>query len=172
MSPEAKDAHAAAARSRNTVLIFPPDWFLSYIIGGTDGPTAYIYTTNTLKIASTGGRVKEEPLAVVVKKPRESRVQQSGASGLREALLAGPASGCSRFTVRRITLAPGGRTARNAWKGPVFYFLHIGRAALSHGEGELDHLAPGEAAVVHGDELHHFQNIGDIPAVILAVMPQ
>ncbi len=111
-------------------------------------------------------------MAVVVKNPRESRVQQSGAAGLREALLAGPASGCSRFTVRRITLAPGGRTARNAWKGSVFYFLHSGRAALSHGEGELDHLSPGGAAVVHGEELHHFQNIGDVPAVILAVIPQ
>jgi len=111
-------------------------------------------------------------LAVIVKRPRETRVNQAESRGLAEAVLAGPGSGCNRFTVRRITLALNGRTARTSFHQGVVYFIHRGKVALSHGEGELDHLSPGETAIVHPDELHHLQNIHTSQSCIIAAVAQ
>ena len=111
-------------------------------------------------------------MAVIVKNPRETRLKQAEARGISEAMLAGPASGCNRFTVRRITIAVDGRTARTSFDHGAVYILHTGKVALSHGEGELDHLSPGETAVVHSEELHHLLNIHTSPSVIMAVVAQ
>jgi hypothetical protein len=35
-------------------------------------------------------------MAAITRNPRESRVQEKGARGIKEALLAGPASGCTQ----------------------------------------------------------------------------
>ena len=111
-------------------------------------------------------------MAVITRNPREVRVQEKGTSGMKEALLAGPSSGCNRFTVRRILLEPDGTTARVGFDRTTVYFVHSGRVALSHHEGELDLLSPGNTAVVHPDEIHHFHNIDKSRAVIIKVASQ
>lgn len=111
-------------------------------------------------------------MAVIVKHPREVRIEQAEARGLTEAVLAGPASGCNRFSIRRITIKTDGRTARTLPERGLVYFVHSGSVTLSHGQGELDHLEAGEAAVVHPGEAHHLQNIHSSSSIILAVVPQ
>lgn len=111
-------------------------------------------------------------MAVIVKSPRETRVKQAEARGLSEAVLAGPGSGCNRFMVRRINLAADGRTSRSCSQKGTVFFVHTGKVALSHGEGELDHLSAGEAAVIHPGESYHLQNIHFTQSVIIAVVTQ
>ncbi|MCK5786679.1 MAG: hypothetical protein KAH54_08995 [Candidatus Sabulitectum sp.] len=111
-------------------------------------------------------------MAVVVKNPRETRIQEKGCRGIREAILAGPASGSNRFTVRKISLEPDGCTARGSSDRAVVYFVHKGRVTLSHSRGELDLLSPGNTATVHADEVHHLHNIDNSNAVVVKVAPQ
>lgn len=111
-------------------------------------------------------------MAVVVRTPKETRIKQPESTGISEALLAGPAVGCNRFTVRRITIAPGGRTARRHSQGGVTYFVHQGTVTLSHENGGLDTLESGDTAVVHRDEVHHLQNVSGGRSIVLAVYPQ
>lgn len=107
-----------------------------------------------------------------MKNPRENRVVHAGARGLFEAVLAGPAAGCNRFTLRRIVLAEEGRTARFSPEQALVYFVHSGKAALSHGEGQLDHISPGDTAVIHSGESHHLMNIHPGKTVLLSVVSQ
>ena len=111
-------------------------------------------------------------MAVLVKNPKETRIQQVGARGITEAVLAGPGSGCNRFTVRRIKLAVEGRTSRTSPDLGIVYFIQSGKVALSHGEGDLDHLSEGDTAVIHPEEKHHLQNLHSSFSTVLAVVPQ
>jgi quercetin dioxygenase-like cupin family protein len=111
-------------------------------------------------------------MAAITRNPRESRVQEKGARGIKEALLAGPASGCNRFTLRKIVLEPDGCTARTCFNQITVYFIHSGCVTLSHSEGDLDLLSEGNTAVVHKDEVHHLHNTGSTTASIIKVAPQ
>ena len=111
-------------------------------------------------------------MAVITSNPRENRIEEKGSRGIREAILAGPASGSNRFTVRRISLEPDGCTARGSFDRTVVYFVHKGRVTLSHSSGELDLLSPGDTATVHADEVHHLHNIDSSKAVLIKVAPQ
>ena len=111
-------------------------------------------------------------MAEITRNPRETVIQETGARDISEALLAGPASGSNRFTLKRISLKPNGCTARTTCDRATVYFIHQGRVTLSHHEGELDLLSPGDAAVIHPEEIHHFHNIDKLKAVIIKVASQ
>jgi len=111
-------------------------------------------------------------MAAITRNPRESHIQEKGARGIKEALLAGPASGCNRFTVRRIVLQPDGCTARSCFTQAVVYFVHSGMVTLSHAGGDLDLLAEGNTAIIHPDEVHHLHNTGSSTAVVVKVASQ
>jgi len=111
-------------------------------------------------------------MAVIIRAPRETRIIEPEARGVKEALLAGPAFGCNRFTLRRITIAREGRTARKHSPGGVVYFIHSGTVTLSHENGGLDTLEAGDSAVVHKDEVHHIQNVSGGNSIVLAASPQ
>ncbi len=111
-------------------------------------------------------------MAVVTRNPRETRISEKGSRGVKEALLAGPASGSNRFTVRRISLDPDGCTARTSFDRATVYYVLQGRITLSHQDGELDLLSPGDTAVLHSEEVHHLHNIDKLEAVILKVASQ
>ena len=111
-------------------------------------------------------------MAVLVKHARNTRVKQSGARGLSEALLTGPALGCSKFTVRRINLDEEGCTAAGSTDKVTFYFILSGKVVLSHQEGELDPMEPGTGAVTHPGERHHLRNIYKGSSTVLAVKEQ
>lgn len=111
-------------------------------------------------------------MAVITRNPREIRLSEKGARGIKEALLAGPASGSNRFTVRRISLDPDGCTARTGFDRTTVYYVLQGRITLSHHEGELDLLSPGNTATVHSNEVHHLHNIDKTKAVIIKVASQ
>lgn len=111
-------------------------------------------------------------MAVITRKPRERLIARSGAKGTREALLAGPASGCNRFTVKRLTLDADGITARLSEGAGAVYFLHSGAVTMSHGSGELDVLEAGDTAVVHPGEVHRLHNTHGGKSTVLVVTPQ
>ena len=111
-------------------------------------------------------------MAVITRTPRESRIKERGAHGIKEALLTGPASGSNRFSAKKIILDPDGCTARTSFDRTVFYFIHEGRISISHDNGELDLLLPGYTATVHADEIHHLHNVDNLKAVVIKVAPQ
>ncbi len=111
-------------------------------------------------------------MAVITRNPKETRIVEKGARGTREALLAGPASGCNRFTVRKISIDPDGCTARRSFDRPTVYFIQDGRVTLSHNDGELDLLFPGDTVVVSADEIHHLHNIDKTKVQIVKVASQ
>lgn len=111
-------------------------------------------------------------MAVIVKHTRDYRVEQSGTRGLKESLIAGPASGCNKFTVKRLTLDENGRTASTVYARSIVYFIHKGTVALSYEAGGLDPLKTGESAVIHPDEEHFLQNLSQGKSIILAVTAQ
>ncbi len=111
-------------------------------------------------------------MALITRTSQGKRIQQTGARGIREALLAGPASGSNRFTVRKIFLEPDGCTARASFDRTAVYFIHQGRISISHGSGELDLLAPGDAVTINPDEMHHLHNIDKMIAVVIKVVSQ
>ncbi|MCD4707682.1 MAG: hypothetical protein K8S62_08070 [Candidatus Sabulitectum sp.] len=111
-------------------------------------------------------------MAVITRNPREILIREKGGRETKEALLAGPAAGCNRFTIRRISLGPDGCTARTSFDRTTAYFIHRGRVALSHHDGELDLLSPGDTVIVHPDEAHHLHNIDKTEVVLIKVAPQ
>ena len=111
-------------------------------------------------------------MAVVTRSARDTRISEKGSRGIKEALLAGPASGSNKFTVRRITLEPGGITARTSFSQTAVYFVFRGRVALSHQGDELDMLKQGNTAIVHPGEIHHLHNIEDTKSIVIKVASQ
>jgi quercetin dioxygenase-like cupin family protein len=111
-------------------------------------------------------------MAVITRNPRGTRISEAGARGIKEALLAGPASGSNKFTVRRITIEPGGLTARTSFSQTTVYFVFQGRVALSHQGDELDMLKQGDTAIVHPGEIHHLHNIENTKSIVIKVASQ
>lgn len=111
-------------------------------------------------------------MATITRNPRNARVQERGSRGTKEALLAGPGTGCNRFTVRRILLEPDGRTARTAGNREIVYVVQRGSITLSHLEGELDLLSAGDSVTVHPGELHHLHNVSKSVTEVLKVASQ
>lgn len=111
-------------------------------------------------------------MAVVIPHGKGSRVVETGASELRERLLAGPASGCGRFTVRLLSLNPGGHTSGGDQNHAVFYFVAAGKVALSHDSGELDVLSTGDSAIAHAREKHALRNLFESACSVLKVTAQ
>lgn len=111
-------------------------------------------------------------MAVINRNHKDTRIVDTRTRGTGEALLAGPAYGSNKFTVRRISLMADGFTARVAHTAATVYFVHQGSIALSHHEGELDILSPGDTAIVHPDEIHHLHNIGKTRAQVIKVASQ
>jgi len=111
-------------------------------------------------------------MAVIARSVKDTRIVEKGSRGIKEAILAGPASGSNKFTVRRITIEPDGRTARISSSRTEVYFVYQGRVALSHSGDELDILLQGDTAVVHPGEIHHLHNTGNAKSIVIKVASQ
>ncbi len=111
-------------------------------------------------------------MASITKRPVESRIEQNGARGISESILAGPGSGSNKFTLRRIKIKPDGCTARVDSPMSIVYFIQKGKVTLSHDSGELDQLIAGDTATLLPYEIHHFHNINRITAEIIKVASQ
>ena len=111
-------------------------------------------------------------MAVITRRARDSRISEKGSQGTKEALLAGPASGSNKFTVRRITIEPGGHTARTGFDLATVYFVYQGRVAPSHSGDDLDLLHQGDTAIVHPGEMHHLHNTGGSRSIVIKVASQ
>jgi mannose-6-phosphate isomerase-like protein (cupin superfamily) len=111
-------------------------------------------------------------MAVITRNPGNTHIVEAGARGIKEALLAGPASGSNKFTVRKIVIEPDGCTARTSFKSATVYIVFQGRVTMSHQDGELDVLSNGDTVVVHPDEMHHMHNMGMLKTTVLKIASQ
>jgi quercetin dioxygenase-like cupin family protein len=90
-----------------------------------------------------------------------------GWTAAAEKLLAGPAQGCGAFTVRVISLKPGGRTPRIDRPGMRVVLILAGEVLFMDGDGSLAKLGAGDVLMVDPRERHHFQNDSGRPVELL-----
>lgn len=100
---------------------------------------------------------------------RPVRIVEEGAIGVSEALLADQASGCGRFSTRKIFIAAGGRTARFRPVSGTVVVLLEGTAGAASAEGGIEIMSPGDAVVLAPGEWCRLINHGDDRAVLLKV---
>ena len=108
----------------------------------------------------------------LIRKAREIASRRPDGPGWKEArerLLAGPAQGCDRFTVRTLSLGPGGATPRTERPGSRLLQVLLGEVLLMDGDGGLTRLSTGDAAVIRPMERHHLLNESPGPARVLLV---
>jgi uncharacterized cupin superfamily protein len=99
------------------------------------------------------------------------------AVGNVDALAEGPgfrkvrrALGVTAFGVNAIELPPGYETGRHYHdEQEELYFVHRGRVEIIFGDGSSHVLGPGGAARVDAATVRKIKNLGDEPAVYLAV---
>jgi mannose-6-phosphate isomerase-like protein (cupin superfamily) len=102
---------------------------------------------------------------------------QGYAVGNIDALADGPgfrkvrrALGVTAFGVNAIELPPGYETGRHYHdEQEELYFVHSGRIEVTFGDGSRHVLGPGGTARVDAATVRQIKNVGDEPAVFLAV---
>lgn len=107
----------------------------------------------------------------VLRRPaiRPARVIGDGASGVSEALIADQASGCGRFSARKIFISAGGRTSRFGSTAGMLLVLLEGTAGIASPDGGLEIVLPGDSVVLAEGEECRVINHGDDRAVLLKV---
>lgn len=94
---------------------------------------------------------------------------EDGASGVSEALIADQASGCGKFSARKIFISSGGRTARFVSAAGTLLVLLEGTAGVASPDGGLEIVLPGDSVVLASGEECRIINHGDDRTVILKV---
>lgn len=100
---------------------------------------------------------------------RPVRIVEDGASGLSEALVADQASGCGRFSAKKLFIAVGGRTARFRPVSGALVVVLEGTAAAASPDGGVEILSPGDSVILAPGECCRLINHGDDKAVLLKV---
>lgn len=100
---------------------------------------------------------------------RPRTIRSSQASGTSEALLADQASGCGRFTAKKIFIDREGRTACfGSGAGSLIVILE-GTVEAASPDGGIETLGPGEGVVLAPGERCRLFNHGNVRAVALRV---
>lgn len=111
-------------------------------------------------------------MATIIQKAKYSSISEKGASGIKEAILAGPATGSNRINLRKIHIEPNGKTSRKAFKQPVIYIILNGKILLFHDNGELDILKEDSVATLQKNEYHYLHNNGNKETLVLMIASQ
>ena len=106
--------------------------------------------------------------------PRRRTPSGGGHSRALESILASQAEGCNRLSVRMLTIAPGGRTARQESPGERVFHVTAGSPVCMDGDGFLHALQPGDTVIVRPHERFHLQNddTGAEARILLASEPR
>ena len=111
-------------------------------------------------------------MATIIKKNRFAQIREKGTKQIREALLAGPATGSNKMTLREIEIEPDGKTAGKAFVSPVIYFILDGKVVLSHNNGELDLLEQNNTVTLQKNEHHYLHNTSKTKTLVLMITSQ
>ncbi len=90
-------------------------------------------------------------------------------TGMR--VLVGPDEGAKIFSMRLITIDPGGLVGmhHHPYEHEIYVVRGKGKAIV---EGRSDYLEPGRWAWIPPGELHGFENTGDEPLEFICCIPQ
>jgi len=95
---------------------------------------------------------------------------EDGAKGVKIRWIITQDDGAPHFAMRHFEIAPGGHTPHHAhpWEHEVFVLTGRGKVVGNDGETPLE---PGSVCLVPGDEVHHFETVGDEPMTLLCLVP-
>ncbi len=90
-------------------------------------------------------------------------------TGMRE--LIGPDEGADIFSMRMVSIDAGGQIGmhQHPWEHEIYVVRGNGKAMV---EGRADDLVPGVWAWIPPDEIHGFENTGDVPLEFICCIPQ
>ena len=90
--------------------------------------------------------------------------------GVTGRVLIGKGDGAPNFCMRMFEIAPGGHTPKHShdWEHEMFY--HSGQGELLGG-GEWRAVSAGSVAYVTPGEEHQIRNTGDVPLVLVCLVP-
>jgi len=100
---------------------------------------------------------------------RPRTIVGDGSSGTGEAMLADQASGCGRFTAKKVFIDPGGKTASFRSQAGLLLLVLEGTAEAASPDGGIAILGSGEALVLAPGEECRLFNQGGEKAVLLKV---
>lgn len=97
-------------------------------------------------------------------------VRMPGAEGCQVRWLIGDAEGAPNFAMREFEVQPGGHTPRHSHPYEHEIFVLEGSGVVY--ENDQPHpLQAGDIVYVKPDEIHQFQNTGDVPFKFLCLVP-
>ncbi len=89
------------------------------------------------------------------------KLDLGGAAGSSIKWLVGPEQGANNFSMRIVTVAPGGRTPDHAHDWEHQWYVLSGSGFAVDSEGGRHQVGPGSVVYVPEDENHNLQNTGN-----------
>ena len=93
-----------------------------------------------------------------------------GAAGSAIKWLIGPAEGANNFSMRLVTVAPGGRTPDHAHDWEHQWYVLAGAGEAVDAGGEAHAVGPGSVVYVPEGERHNIQNTGAGPLELICMI--
>ena len=93
-----------------------------------------------------------------------------GARGSSIKWLIGPAQQAGNFSMRLVTVAPGGQTPDHAHAWEHQWYVLSGRGEASDGDGKKHPVGPGSVVFVPDGERHNIRNTGQQPLVLICMI--
>ena len=93
-----------------------------------------------------------------------------GAAGSAIKWLIGPQQGADNFSMRLVTVAPGGKTPDHAHDWEHQWYILSGSGEAVDASGKRHPLGPGGVVYVPDDEHHNIQNTGQEPLELICMI--
>jgi quercetin dioxygenase-like cupin family protein len=98
------------------------------------------------------------------------KLDLGGAAGSQIRWLIGPKQGANNFSMRLVTVAPGGKTPDHAHDWEHQWYVLAGKGEAVDAEGGRHPLGPGSVVYVPEDENHNIQNAGTEPLELICMI--
>ena len=94
-----------------------------------------------------------------------------GTAGTDMQMLLGPGDGCPNFAMRKFTVHPGGHTPHHQHDYEHEVLVLAGRGHAVMPDGSRRSLSPGDVAYVPANQMHQFQNSGEVDFEFICLVP-
>jgi quercetin dioxygenase-like cupin family protein len=98
------------------------------------------------------------------------KLDLGGAEGSSIRWLIGPAQGADNFSMRLVTVAPGGRTPEHAHCWEHQWYVLAGAGQAVDADGNSHPVGPGSVVYVPEDETHNLRNTGSDPLELICMI--
>ena len=93
-----------------------------------------------------------------------------GATGVSRQVPIGKADGAPNFSIRVLTIEPGGQTPHHAHENEHLNYVISGTGIAMEGETPRE-IKEGDFMLIKPNELHQYRNDGDEPLVFICAVP-